>query len=148
MKKCIIACSIVLLLFSCSLSATQETNFNTQSAAYLKAVNSGFMLKVVSKTHPSYVKYIKSKGDQIFQKTFSKNNLGKDRITHIEIRQIKQKEQRIQIAFISETKDAFKQTIERKPYVAISENNGLDWFFVPYKIWKNKSILLNVNKLL
>jgi uncharacterized protein YxeA len=89
MKKCIISCTIILLLFSCSLTATQETNFNTQSAAYLKAVNSGLMLKVVTKTNPSYVKYIKTKGDEIFQKTFSKKNLGKDRISSIEIRQIK-----------------------------------------------------------
>ena len=148
MKKCMISCSLILLLFSCSLSATQETNFNTQSAAYLKAVNSGFMLKVVTKTHPSYVKYIKNKGDEIFQKTFSKNNLGKDGISNIEVRQIKQKEHRIQIAFMAETKDAFNETIERKPYVAISENNGLDWCFVPYEIWQNKSILMNVSKLL
>jgi hypothetical protein len=135
-------------LFSCSLTATQETNFNTQSAAYLKAVNSGLMLKVVTKTHPSYVKYIKTKGDEIFQKTFSKKNLGKDRISSIEIRQIKQKNYNIQIAFIAQTKDNYNETIERKPYVAISENNGLDWCFIPYKIWKNKSIFLNVNKLL
>lgn len=148
MKKCIIACSIILLLFSCSLTATQESNFNAQTASYLKAVNSGLMLKVVTKTHPSYVKYIKNKGDQIFQKTFSKNNLGKDGISNIEVRQIKQKEHRIQIAFMAETKDAFNETIERKPYVAISENNGLDWCFVPYEIWKNKSILLNVSKIL
>ena len=106
------------------------------------------MLKVVTKTHPSYVKYIKNKGDEIFQKTFSKNNLGKDGISNIEIRQIKQKNYSIQIAFMAETKDAFNETIERKPYVAISENNGLDWYFVPYKIWKNKSILLTINKLL
>ena len=112
-------------MFSCSLTATQETNFNTQTADYLKAVNSGLMLKVVTKTHPSYVKYIKNKGDEIFQKTFSKKNLGKDGISNIEIRQIKQKDYSIQIAFMSETKDAFNETIERKPYVAISENNGL-----------------------
>jgi len=147
MKKCIISCSIVIVLFSCSLTATQETNFNTQSAAYLKAVNSGLVLQVITKTHPSYVKYIKNKGDEIFQKTFSKNNLGKDGISNIEIRQIKQKDYSIQIAFMSETKDAFSETIERKAYVAISENNGLDWCFVPYEIWKNKTILLKVNKL-
>jgi hypothetical protein len=147
MKKCVISCSLILLLFSCSLTATQETNFNTQTADYLKAVNSGLMLKVVTKTHPSYVKYIKNKGDEIFQKTFSKKNLGKDGISNIEIRQIKQKDYSIQIAFMSETKDAFNETIERKPYVAISENNGLDWCFVPYEIWKNKSIYLKVKKL-
>lgn len=147
MNKWIIACSLILVLFSCSLTATQETNFNAQSASYLKAVNRGLMLKIITKTHPSYIKYIKSKGDEIFKKTFSKKSLRTERVSNIEVRQIKQKDYCIQIAFIAESKDYFNATIERKPYVAISENNGLDWYFVPYKIWKDKNVFLKVKRL-
>ncbi len=148
MNKWIIACSLMLVLFSCSLTATQETNFNAQSASYLKAVNGGVMLKVITKTHPSYVKHMKAKGDEIFMKTFSKKNIRKERVSNIEVRQIKKKDYSIQIAFMAESKDYFNETIDRKPYVAISENNGLDWYFVPYKIWKNKGIYLKVRRLL
>ncbi len=147
MNKWIIAFSLVLVLFSCSLTATQETNFNAQAANYLKAVNGGLMLKVITKTHPSYVKHIKLKGDEIFKKTFSKKNIRKERVSNIEVRQIKEKDYSIQIAFMAESKDFFNETIERKPYVAISENNGLDWYFVPYKVWKNKNIYLKVKRL-
>jgi hypothetical protein len=94
------------------------------------------------------VKHIKAKGDEIFTKTFSKKSARKERVSNIEIRQIKSNDYSIQIAFMAESKDYFNETIDRKPYVAISENNGLDWYFVPYKIWKDKSIYLKVKRLL
>jgi hypothetical protein len=73
MKKTVLFSLILLIIFSCSLSARQEQTLNKNLVLYIKAFEEQNPLVQVSFTHPEFVKYINSKGDTYFKQIFSPN---------------------------------------------------------------------------
>lgn len=141
MLKWISGISIFVLLAACTMSASQEEALNKQTSLYLKSLNEGAVLYAVSRTHPAYVKYVKEKGDSFFTKTFTPEPISEYSFTSPSIEHIEKKGNHIHVKFRIEEYAYYGTTEEQKDrLIAISEDAGKTWFFMPFSIYKDKSI--------
>tara|TARA_B100000508_G_scaffold141079_1_gene146071 strand:+ start:44109 stop:44585 length:477 start_codon:yes stop_codon:yes gene_type:complete len=71
--------SILLVLAACSMSTEQEMELNHSLNNMIQARNDGDGLSYLNFTHPSIVKYYKSKGDSALIKKFQEVEKGNSR---------------------------------------------------------------------
>ena len=145
--KWIFGIGILLLMAACTLNATQEQALNNGIRLYLKATNEGSILLVASKTHPAFVKYARSKGIDFFKATFKSEEANEYATSNFTIKETKAKGDQIHVLFEAVTEDYFSTPV-KKQFVAISENDGVSWFFMPYKDYQNKKICKELVRLL
>ena len=143
---------LFLMLVSCNLTATQEQNLNEQTGRYLNALKSKSVLAIVALTYPPYVKHIQSQGDEYFKKSFSVKPWESElEFTQSKIQEIKSEGKSIHVHYLVEKEyiyddDEFKNS----PYefVAISEDDGSHWFFLKYRVYRDKNICKELKRLI
>jgi hypothetical protein len=125
----------VLFLSACGLNASQEKSLNMAVAKYLFAVNQDLKLSRASYMHPSVLKYYKNKGQREFKNLFVTEKL---LWTDAVVGKIKTNGEMVQ----AELKIALKEDEysvpekERISIYALSDDNGLSWFFVEENDYK------------
>lgn len=126
-----------LFLFSCGLNSSQEKSLNMASAKYIFAVNEDLKLSRASYMHPSVLKYYKEKGPIEFKKLFSKEDMI---WTDAVIGKIKSNGKILQVELkIALKKDQYAvPEKERISLYALSDDDGLSWFFVEERDYKCK----------
>lgn len=133
-----------LLVLACELSASQEQELNRQSGLYLRAVRTESIISVVAMTHPKVVRYAQQKGDAYFRDFFSNDKIGSWNLYGTPVvNQVKKKGRRLEVHYLMEGEGEKKGAL-----VAISEDEGLHWFFVPKKIYMNKNVAPGLVRLL
>jgi hypothetical protein len=125
----------VLFLSTCGLNASQEKSLNMAVAKYLFSVNEDLKLSRASFMHPSVLKYYKDKGQREFKNLFvTEKMLWTDAV----VGKIKTNGEMVQ----AELKIALKEDEysvpekERISIYALSDDNGLSWFFVEENDYK------------
>ncbi len=149
MKKLVILFGIALFLFAaCNLTAEQEASLNSSLSKYIKARNECQVVGLVGFTHPDLVSDYKSLGDSIFQHKFDcdKNVEYFNEINNATLRSTAKVGESIHILYdFDETNpESSKATRRSFELVAISENDGKNWFFIP---WRDYSDPKNCKKL-
>ncbi len=150
MKRALFYSLFVLLLGACSLSASQEQELNKQTGLYLDAYERNSVLVIVSKTHPSFVKYAKSKGMAYFKSVFENEN--REELVYINpvIQEIQRKDDYIQVLY--EVDNEYIQNGEnqhkKSRFVALSDDDGKNWYFLNYATYSNKKICKDIPRLL
>lgn len=137
----------LLILASCTLNATQEQTFNKEMSRYMEAVNTGATLRAVSMTHPEYVRYVKSQGPDFFKATFGASQPKEARLGSSIIQKTAKKGKHIQILFQVEV-DKSPEENTKKLFVGISDDDGVNWFFLPYAAYKDHKMLPKLSRLL
>lgn len=151
MKKTVLFGLILLLIFSCSLSARQEQTLNKNLVLYLKSIEEQNPLVQVSFTHPEFVKYINSRGDEYFKQIFSSNTEEEYlQILDPVMKRVVESDDQIHVLFELKKEYIYRGENKSKPFfvVAISENDGENWFFVKYSMYKNKNICKKIKRIL
>jgi hypothetical protein len=150
MKKSVLYLLSLVLLGACSLSASQEQELNKQTGIYLDAHERAAILVVVSKTHPSFVKYAKSKGGNYFKSVFE--NEGMEELVYINpvIEKIQSQEDYLQVLY--EVEKEYIRNGEnhrdKSRFVALSADDGKTWYFLDYATYANKKICRDIPRLL
>lgn len=105
---------------------------------YIFAVNSDLKLSQASYTHPSVLKYYKKNGHKEFKSLFDKEELI---WTDAVIGKIQTKENYVQAEMkIALKKDEFANPEENRISIyALSDDQGLSWFFVEDKDYRNQN---------
>lgn len=136
----------------CSLNSTQEAALNNAVLSYVESHNGGAVMKFVSITHPNVVAYYKGMGDDAFKRKFELFSQldGGDYIQDGTVWEIETEGKTIHARYtflsVEETYDLFNSTeIE---VIAISEDNGVTWFFVDATDYKNDSVFKDDFRLL
>lgn len=129
---------LCLLFASCTLNSTQEQALNRHISLYLKAINEGSTLAIVSLTYPDFVKHVKNQGKDFFKSTFTPAETDYP-LTDIRILQTERRKNHIHVHF-KVAEEGFGAGNITKEFAAISENDGVSWFFMPYPDYLNKKI--------
>jgi hypothetical protein len=114
---------------ACGLNANQEKSLNMAVSKYLFAVNSDLKLSLASYTHPSVLNFYKGKGHEEFKKLFLKE----EKIwTDAVVGEMAFEKKFIQVELkIALKKDEYSSPEKNRLLIyALSEDNGLSWFFV------------------
>ena len=119
----------LFILTACGLNANQEKTLNSAVVKYLFAVNSDLKLSRASYTHPSVLKYYKSKGNDQFKNYFLKEEMI---WTDFVIGRIESKENYVHVELkIALKKDEYSEPVKKRNSIfAISDDSGSTWFFV------------------
>ena len=148
MKKGILALLLLGFTTACTMNASQEQALNSDSSKYLAAYNSGNSIRLIARTHPAYVSYIRSKGDSFFLKTFAKKRFNTEVTSHITIENLVEEKNEIQVLLNCETTNFYTGKVEKNQVVGISKRNGLSWFFMPFSAYQNKGICPKIKRVL
>lgn len=131
---------LLLVLFSCSLSADQELHLSRDLGAYIEARNTGDAIQQIGLTHPSVVKVYVEKGEDALKERFQEiipRLKASDPITENDstffwknyyvMRTSKAGNQiEVSIALQAKNKQGYKKQID---VIASSLNNGENWVF-------------------
>jgi len=151
MKKNIYFILIVLILGACTLNANQEAILTTATNDFLKARKQGMQLAYISMIHPSLVRAYKDQGDSVFLKKFEIKSVD-NYLDEPILRTIKSKNSSIHALYefrvIQSGWSEEKFTQKNTSYVAISEDDGRTWFYMPKEDYDNKDIAKDVIRLL
>lgn len=149
MKHFILVFISLLIFSSCTLTGKQEKNLNEALSAYLFARNECNIVNYVALTYPKFVLEKKSKGDSVFQSTFN-CNLDSVQLVDPTLRYSVKKNGEIQVLFELERFNKFTMLSDDKKHflVAISNDNGISWFFLDHSIYVDKSLLPTLKRLL
>lgn len=141
---------VLAILFSCTLNSTQETALNQHLSHYLTAKKQCSGVGMAGFSHPEYVKEVKEQGDSIFQATFSCKENKKGLIYDATLRKSNSKGDNIQIYYQLDTYNP--NTGERQKrvesIVALSDDDGKTWFFMPTSVYKDKNTVKSVERLI
>lgn len=141
---------LILFLVGCSLSASQEQELNRQTGIYLDAKEKNSILMIVAKTHPSFVKYAKTKGDEYFQTTFKEHGL--EELIYIDPRIMKIESVDDKIHVLYEIDKEYIKNGENHhdtaKFLAISDDDGLTWYYLNYGVYTNEKICLDIPRLI
>ncbi len=141
-----------LLIFSaCTLSANQEQKLNKSLGLYMQSLSNKTILHQVSMCHPAFLRYIKNKGNDFFKYVFNPNEKEEELIfSDPKILQIETNESEIHTLYSLKKEFLFEgeNKIDSIKFVAISENDGENWFFVNYNMYSNKNICQEVIRLI
>ena len=127
--------SLLTFLVACTLSADQEASLNSSVARYIKARNECQVVGLVGFTYPELVKDYKSLGDSVFQYNFDceENVEYINLIQNPTLRSTSKEGKTIHVLYdfdeYNEEDDKFYPRAFE--LVAISENDGVNWFFIP-----------------
>ena len=151
MKKSTLSFLLLLILVACTLNANQEASLTSSTNDFLKARKEGMQLAYISMIHPSLVRAYKDQGDSIFLKKFElvsvDNYLDEPILKTV-------KKENLTIHALYEFKVIQTGWIEveitqkNTSYVAISEDNGKTWFFIPKSDYDNKDIVKDIKRLI
>jgi len=152
MKKLFFCIPILLLLWQCTLSASQEAALNSSLSKYIQARNDCQVVGLVGFTYPELVKDFKNHGDSAFQQKFDcdKNLEYYYAIQNATLRQTMKNDKTIHVLYefdgFGEKKDEYlKRNFQ---LVAISENDGENWFFISRTDYNNDSLCKNMERLI
>lgn len=137
----------LLLLASCTLNATQEQAFSNQKAQYINAINDGSALTVVSMTYPELVAHVKQQGTESFKSTFAPESRKSTRLGAQVIQQTVKKGRKIHILFEVEVQNLNAEN-SKEQFVGISEDNGENWFFMPYSSYRDGAVCKSLQRLI
>lgn len=121
---------VLLLVFSCTLSAEQENKLNKQLSKYIKSYNENNTLEYAGLSHPAVVRYYSSLGDSKFIAHFS-SNLGENSVnlTNPLFREMRSQGNWIERKYTVQ-KDSRKESDKAYELYAISSDAGNNWFFL------------------
>lgn len=149
MRIQIISSLIVVLVTACTLNAEQEATLSESTTRYLESRQNGAILAFVSMHHPDVVRYYKDQGDSVFLKKFSvkKEDYYMDDPS---IRETEKEGKVIHVLYEAKPINYQWGTTDKtkKEFVAISENNGKNWFYVDKSDYVDKSIASKMKRLL
>jgi hypothetical protein len=128
----------------CSLNATQEASLNNAVLTYVESHNTGAVMKFVSIIHPKVVEFYEGEGDEAFKRKFElfPQMDGGDYIQDGTVWEIETKGKSIhaRYTFLS-VEDSYENFNPAEvEVIAISEDQGVTWFFVDGKDYKNDAI--------
>ena len=140
---------MVQFLSSCSLNAEQEATLSESTTNYTEARKAGALLAYVSIQHPLVVRYYKEKGDSAFLKKFTvepKDYFSEDPV----IRRIEKQDDDIHVLYEAKIIQSEWESggDEVRRFVALSENNGRNWFFIDWSDYVDKSIATGLIRLI
>jgi hypothetical protein len=130
---------IILLAFSCTLSAEQENRLNKQLSKYVKSYNTNNTLEYAGLTHPAVVRYYSSLGDSDFIKHFS--NEKEVNLDNPLYRDMKSEGNWIERKYTIRKESSEKSDSNYEIY-AISSDAGNNWFFLSQEDYKLQKIPL------
>lgn len=154
MKNSILFFILLILIpvfYACSLNSSQEKSLNKHFGLYIQSLRNKSTLVQVSMTHPAFVKYIKSKGNHYFKTNFSSNPKEEyPEFFYPKIEKIEFDKNNIHVLYEVQKDYIYygENKIDSLKIVAISENDGKNWYFVNYSLYSNKDICKNVPRLL
>ncbi len=153
MKKILFCFPFLLLFFAqCTLSAKQEASLNSGLAKYIHARNECELVGLVGFTYPDLVKEYKDAGDSVFQYKFNcdKNPDYYYAIQNATLRESVKENNVIHVLYEFDGYGEKEDELKRRNFqlIAITENNGENWFFMPMKDYKNDSICKDLKRLL
>lgn len=120
---------VLLLAFSCTLSAEQENKLNKQLSKYVKAYNSNNTLEYAGLSHPAVVRYYTSLGDSNFIAHFSNTDEKAVNLYNPLFRDMKSQGNWIERKYTIE-KDSPDESDKEYELYAISSDAGNNWFFL------------------
>ncbi|WP_430406446.1 hypothetical protein [Fluviicola sp.] len=133
---------IILLAFSCTLSAEQENRLNKQLSKYVKSYNNNNTLEYAGLTHPAVVRYYSSLGDSDFIQHFS--NLGNEKAVNLDnplFSDMKSEGNWIERKYTIRRETSEKSDNDYEIY-AISSDGGNNWFFLTQEDYRLQKIPL------
>lgn len=121
---------ILLLAFSCTLSAEQENKLNKQLSKYIKAYNTSNTLEYAGLTHPAVVRYYTTLGDSNFMQHFSNDIRGKEvNLDNVLFREMKSEGNWIERKYTIH-KNSYRLSDKDYEIYAVSSDAGNNWFFL------------------
>jgi hypothetical protein len=138
---------LLLLLFAvgCTLSADQEAALNNARIEYTNARNNGQVMTYVAYTHPDAVAHYKELGDSAFVAKFGSENrlLEAKFIQDANIRDTEMDGDHIHVKYSFLEIDQFDFTLEQNELfiIAISDDDGKNWFFIEEEDYRNTEII-------
>ncbi len=120
---------VLLLAFSCTLSAEQENKLNKQLSKYVKAYNSNNTLEYAGLSHPAVVRYYTSLGDSNFISHFSNTQEKGVNLYNPLFRDMKNQGDWIERKYTIQ-KDSSDVSDKAYELYAISSDAGNNWFFL------------------
>lgn len=149
-KGILVSVLVAGILSACTLSASQEQALNKQTGMYLNALENKSILSIVSMTHPSFVKHVKSKGQEYFKQVFG--DTSEEELLYIDpkIDQIVEDKGEIHVLYVIEKefiKHGENHETESK-IVAISKDDGQHWFYLSYSVYRNTNICKDIPRLI
>jgi len=152
MKNLFVLASVVALLFGCTFSADQEAALNSSLARYIQARNECQVVGLVGFTYPELVRDFKSQGDSVFQHQFDcdKNPDYFNIIQNATLRTTSKENESIHVLYDFDEYNEGDGTFFKRAFelVAISENDGVNWFFIPWKEYYDKNQCKNLKRLI
>lgn len=142
---------LLLILVGCTLSASQEKKLNYQLGLYLNALENKSVMNIVAFNYPSYVKYVKSKGNDYFKSTFSVGDEEEDIVfTDPKIEAMDSEGDWIEVLYAVDKEYILHGESKRSThrFVAVTNDDGEHWFFLNYSVYRNKNICKDVKRLL
>jgi hypothetical protein len=121
---------LLLLVFSCTLSAEQENRLNKQLSKFIRAYNENNTLEYAGLSHPAVVRYYSSMGDSNFIAHFS-NKTGENSVNLYNplFREMKSQGNWIERKYTIH-KDSREESDKNYELFAISSDGGNNWFFL------------------
>lgn len=152
MKKLLFCFPLLMLLWQCTLSASQEASLNSSLSKYIQARNECQVVGLVGFTYPELVKDYKNQGDSSFQQKFDCENNREYyyAIQNATLRETMKQDKIIHVLYefdgYGEQEDEYlKRNFQ---LVAISENDGENWFFISRTDYNNDSLCKNMERLI
>lgn len=143
---------LAVVLASCTLNASQEASLNQSVSKYVYARNECALVGLVGFTYPPFIKELKEQGDSVFLQKFDclENGTFQIELENPTLRTVEKEGSNMHVlyefdAYIREDNKPLK---EKKKLVAISENEGLNWFFMPFEDYSDTKNCTSLKRLL
>lgn len=148
MQKLVVFLLAVIILGSCTLSATQEKKLNESLSVYVNARNECLVVSYVAFTYPEIVMNYKSQSDSVFKAAFDCNS-DTLYLQDPTVRSTKKEKETIHVKYDLDVfnKNTGERLKEKHALYAISEDNGSSWFFMNRKEYVDKTMLPNFKRL-
>lgn len=142
---------LLLIISACSLTGNQEQALNRAVTSYVDARNDAVLLSYVAFTHPNVVAYYKDKGDSLFLNKFNLNEEhnwmyiqdGNQKLIEKSSNNI-----HVKYSFIASNEFEFDNGVKEIFILAISNDNGVNWFFVDEEDYTNNNIISEKDRLI
>jgi len=142
---------LLLILGSCSLTGEQEQALNSAVTSYVDVRNDAILLSFVALTHPNVVAYYKDLGDSLFLNKFNLNEEhnwmyiqdGNQKLIEKSSNNI-----HVKYSFIASNEFAFDNGAKEIFIYAVSNDSGVNWFFVDEVDYTNNDIIPEKDRLI
>lgn len=152
MKKLLFCFPLLILFFQCTLSAKQEATLNSALSKYIIARNDCQVVGLVGFTYPELVKEYKQISDSVFQYNFDcdKNPAYYYAIQNATLRSTSKENSSIHVLYEFDGYGEKEDEYQKRNFklVAISENNGENWYFLPWTEYINQALCKNLKRLI